>query len=188
MAHLTQYFPYTARQGLILPASASRIRVVSRNVNSLGDDRKTNAIYNYMYKNSADVFILLDTRTGPEDTTRLKKNGKVLVSSIALNPMPEALLSSLKTALLLKMFKLSMLSLEIYLMCPLQPSTKDIWQSLSMDLIGMTQIFIENMCSTSTISQHTTMHCGLGIGTLCWTKLRILRITKGNITKKQRVV
>ena len=104
--HLTQYFPYTARQGLILPASASRIRVVSRNVNSLGDDRKTNAIYNYMYKNSADVFILLDTRTGPEDTTRLKKNGRVPVSSTALNPMPEALLYFLKTALLLMMSKL----------------------------------------------------------------------------------
>ena len=76
MARLTQYLSDTAWQGLVLPASASRIRVVSRNVNSLGDDRKTDAIYNYMYKNSADIFILLDTRTGPEDTTRLKKKWK----------------------------------------------------------------------------------------------------------------
>ncbi len=43
----------------------------------MGDEQKTDSIYNYMYKNSADVFILLDTRTGPEDTTQLQKNGKV---------------------------------------------------------------------------------------------------------------
>ena len=108
MAHLTQYFPYTAWQGLVLPASASRIRVVSRNVNSMGDDRKTDSIFNYMYKNPADVFILLDTRTGPEDTKRLQKNGKVLVSSTASNPMLEALQSSSKIALPLKTFRLLM--------------------------------------------------------------------------------
>ena len=167
MAGLTQYLSDTAWQGLVLPASASRIRVVSRNVNSLGDDRKTNAIFNYMFKNSADIFILLDTRTGPEDTTRLKKNGRVPVSSTALNPMPEALLYFLKTALLLKTSKLLMLSLETYHMCLLQPSKKDIWQSLSMALIETTQTFIENMCSTSTTIQHMTSHCGLVTGTLC---------------------
>ena len=68
---------------LVLLASASRIRVVSRNVNSMGDDQKSNSIYNYMYKKPADIFILLDTRSGPEDTARLQKNGKVSVSSIA---------------------------------------------------------------------------------------------------------
>ena len=29
-----------------------------------------------MYKNSADIFVLLDTRTSPEDTTRLQKKQK----------------------------------------------------------------------------------------------------------------
>ena len=108
MAHLTQYFLNTAWQGLVLLASASRIRVVSRNVNSMGDDRKTDSIYNYMYKNPADVFILLDTRTGPEDTTRLQKNGKVSVFSTTSNPMLEASLFSSKTALPPKTFRLLM--------------------------------------------------------------------------------
>ena len=76
MARLTQYFPYTSWQGLVLPALASRIRVVSRNVNSMGDDQKTDQIFNYKYRNPADVFILLDTRTSPEDTVRLQKKWK----------------------------------------------------------------------------------------------------------------
>ncbi len=67
-----------------------RVRVVSRNINSMGDDRKTDSIYNYMYKNSADVFIFLDTRTGPEDTARLQKNGKACAFSTTSNPMQEA--------------------------------------------------------------------------------------------------
>ena len=117
MARLTQYLSYTAWQGLVLLASASMIRVVSRNVNSLGDDRKTDAIFNYMYKNSADIFILLDTRTGPEDTTRLQNKWKGVSVFNSLKSNARGIAVFLKTALPLKMFKLSMLSLETYLMC-----------------------------------------------------------------------
>ena len=57
-------------------ASASKVRVVSRNINSFGDDRKTDSIFNYMLRNKADVFVLSDTRTGPEDIPRLQKKWK----------------------------------------------------------------------------------------------------------------
>ena len=57
-------------------ASASKVRVVSRNINSFGDDRKTDSIFNYMLLNKADVFVLSDTRTGPEDIPRLQKKWK----------------------------------------------------------------------------------------------------------------
>ncbi len=78
MVHLTQYFLTitTARQGLTVLASASTVRVVSRNINSIGDEHKTNSVLNCMYKNSADVLILLETRTGPEDITHLQKKWK----------------------------------------------------------------------------------------------------------------
>ncbi len=42
----------------------------------MGDDRKTDSIYIYMYKNPADIFIFLEIRTSPEDTTRLQKKWK----------------------------------------------------------------------------------------------------------------
>ena len=93
-----------------------------------------------------------------------------------------------RTALPLKTFKLLMLSLETYLTCPSQLLTKDIWQSLSMALIETTQTSTKIMCSILTIFLHTTTHCGLEIGTLCWIKKRTRRIIRVNITKKQRVV
>ena len=52
------------------------VRVVSRNINSFGDDRKTDSIFNYMLRNKAYVFVLSDTRTGPEDIPRLQKKWK----------------------------------------------------------------------------------------------------------------
>ena len=83
---------------LILLAEASRIRLVSRNINSFGDDRKTDSIIDYMRHNKADVFVLIDTRTGPEDTTCLQKNGKAHVYSTTSELMPEALQFFSKTA------------------------------------------------------------------------------------------
>ena len=50
--------------------------MVARNIKSFGDDRKTDSICNYMLRNKADVFILSDTRTGPEDVPRLQKKWK----------------------------------------------------------------------------------------------------------------
>ena len=68
--------------GSALLASASKVRVVSRNINSFGDDRKFDSIFNYMLCNKANVFVLSDARTGPKDIPHLQKNGRVSASSI----------------------------------------------------------------------------------------------------------
>ena len=80
----------------------------------MGDDRKTDPIYNYMYKNPADVFILLDTRTGPEDTIRLQKKLKGVSVFNSLKSNARGIAVFFKDSIAPKTFRLLMFSPGTY--------------------------------------------------------------------------